>query len=275
MRAGDDDAGHELLADLDYNSGKRYEDFNASTDHIAEYGLAALIGGIAAKKLGLNAVTVEAIDRSGKGPNGQPVAGIPQGLDLSGSVFGSDIGVDTDAISFQNGYVWYDVLGVTPAHERSFDEVKDQVEARWRAEQVTSRLRTMAAEMVQKLGTTGKLADVAPAGVSVVAATGLKREGAADGIPASIVAAVFRTPKDGIGQGQGASGTEWFVYRVTDISIPPVDLNSEEAKKLKQELVRRLGDEQVGQYVAWLEKDIGTSINQDAVAQATGAASSN
>jgi uncharacterized membrane-anchored protein len=46
----------EVLAALEYNPGKRYEDFNASTDHIAEYGLAALIGGVAAKKLGLLAV---------------------------------------------------------------------------------------------------------------------------------------------------------------------------------------------------------------------------
>jgi uncharacterized membrane-anchored protein len=45
-----------LLAALDYNSGKRYEDFNASTDHIAAYGIAALVGGIAAKKLGLLAL---------------------------------------------------------------------------------------------------------------------------------------------------------------------------------------------------------------------------
>jgi len=52
----DKGVAHELLADLGYNSGKRYEDFNASTDHIAEYGLAALIGGIAAKKLGLFAL---------------------------------------------------------------------------------------------------------------------------------------------------------------------------------------------------------------------------
>jgi len=42
-----------LLAALDYNDGKRYTDFNAKTDHVAEFGLAALIGGVAAKKLGL------------------------------------------------------------------------------------------------------------------------------------------------------------------------------------------------------------------------------
>lgn len=44
---------HALLASLQYNGGKGYGDFNAATDHVAEYGLAALVGGIAAKKLGL------------------------------------------------------------------------------------------------------------------------------------------------------------------------------------------------------------------------------
>jgi uncharacterized membrane-anchored protein len=45
-----------ILAALDYKPGERYSDFNASTDRVAEYGLAALIGGIAAKKLGLLAL---------------------------------------------------------------------------------------------------------------------------------------------------------------------------------------------------------------------------
>jgi uncharacterized membrane-anchored protein len=45
-----------LLGGLDYNPGRRYEDFNASTDHIAAYGIAALVGGIVAKKLGLFAL---------------------------------------------------------------------------------------------------------------------------------------------------------------------------------------------------------------------------
>jgi len=49
-------SAHTLLTALEYKDGKRYGEFNASTDHIAEYGLAALIGGLAAKKLGLLAV---------------------------------------------------------------------------------------------------------------------------------------------------------------------------------------------------------------------------
>ncbi|MBR1174176.1 DUF2167 domain-containing protein [Bradyrhizobium sp. KB893862 SZCCT0404] len=58
MIATDKSAAHELLANLSYQSGKRYEDFSASTDRIAEYGLLALVGGVAAKKLGLFALVL-------------------------------------------------------------------------------------------------------------------------------------------------------------------------------------------------------------------------
>ena len=52
----DKKAARELLSVTTFNSGKRYTDFNASTDKVAAYGLAALVGGVAAKKLGLLAV---------------------------------------------------------------------------------------------------------------------------------------------------------------------------------------------------------------------------
>lgn len=46
----------QLLAGLSFNAGKAYADYDASTDKVAAYGLAALVGGVAAKKLGLLAV---------------------------------------------------------------------------------------------------------------------------------------------------------------------------------------------------------------------------
>lgn len=42
-----------LLEGLSFNEGKRYADFNASTDKVAAYGLTALVAGGAAAKLGL------------------------------------------------------------------------------------------------------------------------------------------------------------------------------------------------------------------------------
>ena len=46
----------ELLSNLKFKPGKRHQDFNASTDKVATYGLLALIGGVAVKKLGLLAL---------------------------------------------------------------------------------------------------------------------------------------------------------------------------------------------------------------------------
>lgn len=228
----------------------------------------------AAKKLGLNPVTLEAVDRSGRGPNGQPVNGIPEGLDVVSQAFNSDVGVDNDPISYKGGYVWYDVVGITPSRERNLDEVKDQVEAKWRDDQIASRLRTKATEMAQKLEQGGKLADEASAiGVKVETATGLKRDSSPAGVPAAAVTAAFRTAKDAAGQTPAAGSGQWIVFRVTDVTVPPADLASDEMKKLKDALTRSMTDEQVAEYVTRLEKNIGTSINEAAFAQVTGASS--
>src|SRR5258707_120947 len=226
----------------------------------------------AAQKLGLAAVTIDAVDRSGRLPNGQLVPNIPRGLDVVSQAFCSDVGVDNDPIAFNNGYVWYDVLGITPSREQGLDEVKDQVEARWRDDQIASRLRAKATEMVQKLEQGGKLADeAANAGLKVETAAGFRRDAALPGVPAAAVTAAFRTAKDGVGQAAGAGTNEWIVFRVTDVSVPPVDLASDDMKKLKETLQRGLTDELVAQYVTKLETDIGTSINQAVFAQVTGA----
>lgn len=47
---------HQLLDALEYLDGKRYADFNSKTDKVAEYGLAALVVGVGAKKLGFFAI---------------------------------------------------------------------------------------------------------------------------------------------------------------------------------------------------------------------------
>jgi peptidyl-prolyl cis-trans isomerase D len=226
----------------------------------------------ASQKLGLTPVTIEAVDRSGRLPDGQPAANIPRGLDVVSQAFNSDVGVDNEPIQFGGGYVWYDVLGITPSRERSLDEVRSQVEAKWREDQISSKLRAKATEMVQKLEQGGTLAEIAAsAGLKVETATGFRRDASLPGVPSAVITAAFRTPKDGVGQTPGAGGSEWVVFRVTDVTVPPIDTASDDVKKLKDTLQRGLTDEQVAQYVTKIESVIGTSINQAAFAQVTGA----
>jgi peptidyl-prolyl cis-trans isomerase D len=226
----------------------------------------------AAQKLGLSPVTIDAVDRSSMMSDGQPVKNIPPGLNVVTQAFVSDVGVDNDPIQFKGGYVWYDVLGITAPRDRSLEEVKDQVEARWREDEIANRLRTKATDMAQKLGQGGKLADEAMEVASKVeTAANFKREAALPGVPEGLITAAFRTAKDSAGQTPGTGGTEWFVFRVTDVSAPQADLASAEMKNLKDTLQRSLTDEQLTQYIAKLEKDIGTSVNEVAFAQITGA----
>src|SRR5438105_6319616 len=171
----------------------------------------------ASQKLGLTPVTIDAVDRSGRKPDGQPVANIPRGLDVVSQAFNSDVGVDNEPIQFAGGYVWYDVLGVTPSRERPLDEVRSQVEAKWREDQISSKLRAKATEMVQKVEQGGTLAaEAAAVGSKVETATGFRRDAQLSGVPSAAITAAFRTAKDGVGQTPGAGGSEWIVYRVTD-----------------------------------------------------------
>jgi uncharacterized membrane-anchored protein len=62
----DKPVARQLLAAIDFKDGKRYGDFNASTDKVAAYGLAALIAGVAAKKLGLLALFAATIVKAWK-----------------------------------------------------------------------------------------------------------------------------------------------------------------------------------------------------------------
>jgi len=228
----------------------------------------------AAQKLGLKAITIEAVDRSGRAPDGKPVAGLPQGVDVVSPAFASNVGVENDTVQFNGGELWYDVLGVTPSRDRTLEEVKDQVEKRWRAEEVSKRLRAKATEMIEKLNKGAKFdAEASALGVKVETATAFKRDAQVKDVPERLIAAAFQTPKDGVGQTEGANSSDWIVFKVTDVITPTVDMASDDVKKLKQSLKNGLSDEQISQFVTHLESEVGTTINQNAFAVATGAAS--
>jgi uncharacterized membrane-anchored protein len=74
----------QLLASLEFDAGKRYADFQAETDKVAEYGLAALVAGVAAKKLGLLAMAGVFFAKFAK----ILVAGAVVGLGVFGKFFG-------------------------------------------------------------------------------------------------------------------------------------------------------------------------------------------
>jgi peptidyl-prolyl cis-trans isomerase D len=225
-----------------------------------------------ATKLNLPYRTIDAIDRSGRDPAGTAVADLPDSPDLLSNLFAAGVGAQNDALQLKGGgYVWYEVAGITPGRDRTFDEVKDKVEARWRQGEVESKLRAKADEMVKQINGGTKLADLAATDkLQVQWANNLKRQGSPT-LPAQAVAAVFETPQGSAGTAEGRDASERIVFQVTNITVPPFDPNAPEAKKIEDTLKRMLGDETLMQYLQKTAADMGTTVNQDVINQALGA----
>jgi peptidyl-prolyl cis-trans isomerase D len=224
----------------------------------------------AAQKAKLPVVTYD-LDRSGRNPAGEPVTNLPKASEVISTAFASDVGVDNDPIQADGGYVWYDVVAITPAHDRTLDEVKNQVEARWREDEIASRLKAKATDILDKLKGGTPLDAVAKAnGLAVETADNLKRDKPTAGVSARMLGSIFHTAKDGFGSAEGDSPSDWIVFRVTAVTDPKLDANSPDAKRIDDVVQRQETNDLMSEYMAWLENDLGTSVNQTALAQAVG-----
>ena len=228
-----------------------------------------------AKKLGLKSVSIEAVDRSGRGLDGKPVTGLPQTPNVISAAFASDVGVDTDPLQLPGGgYLYYDVTGVTPSRERPLEEVKDQVTARWRDDEIAKRLQAKADDLVGKLKAGTSFAQAASeAGLNVQTAKDLQRGKSGGFIPAKTIEAVFRTPKGTPASAEGGKETERFVFRVTDVVDPPFEAGTPQGQAITTTLQSSYTDDLLSEYIARLENDFGVTVNPSALNQVIGGGS--
>lgn len=223
----------------------------------------------AAANLKLEARTVE-VDRSGRDPAGTPLK-LPDEQRLLAAVFTTDVGIERDPLQFQDGYIWFEVTLISPSRERPLDEVKDQVEARWRQQEIATRLDAKATAILDKLKAGETLGQAAAADhLKIETLAELKRGQASGPLSAAGIDTVFHTAKGAAAKAEGAQPPAEVVFRVTDIVVPGLDTGSEDAKRALETLNRGLSDDILAEYVARLESDIGVTINQSALNQVIG-----
>ena len=230
----------------------------------------------AAEKLKLAARTVE-VDRTARDAAGNEVTNLPEAPRLLAAAFAAQLGVENDPLQVDGGYIWFEVTDITSARERSFDDVKEQLEKRWHEEEIATRLRSKGNELLDKLKAGTALAELAaPRGSpsrprpASSAAMPPPAFGAGDrrDLPHRQGRARSRRGRAGTGPGTGArSANDQIVFQVTDIVVPSVDLASGEAKNIRASLSRMLSDDLFAEFLAQLESEIGVNINQAALRQ--------
>jgi peptidyl-prolyl cis-trans isomerase D len=240
----------------------KIEDERAAGSTLAETG----------QKLGLKTRTIEAVDRSGRAPDGKPVPDLPQNPNVVQAAYATDVGVDNEALRLSNGgYLYYSVTGITPSRERKLDEVKDKVTERWRDDEIAKRLKAKTDEMIGKLKSGTTLEQLATeSGLKVQKEADLQRGKPAGFLPATLIQAAFSTPKGVPAATAGSQPTTRYVFRVTEVSDPKLAKDSAEAKQITDTLRNSYADDITGEYISQLEKTFGIEVNQSAVNQVIG-----
>ena len=220
-----------------------------------------------AQKLKVPYRTIEAVDRSGRGPDGNPVTGLPQGASILPGAFSTDVGVENDPArsgAATSGMRSSELRPPRTLARRGQGLGRDAV-ARGGSR---NGLKVKADEMVTKLNAGDKFADVGRPECPSKCAKDIRGEGRKI-LPPDVVGAAFRTNKDPAGTAEGKNATERYVFRVTNIVLPTFDKSSPEAKRISDALTRAVANELLAQYVARVESNLGTRINQAALNQAT------
>ena len=222
----------------------------------------------AAKAAGLTPESVAAVDAQGKDPSGKPVS-LPDKADLLRAAFASDVGLDEPPLqTADNGYVWFAVTKIDPAHDRTFEEAKPEVEAQWRAEQVDKALAAKADDLVKQIRSGASVADAAKSvGAEPKSAADIHRDDTKS-LPASVVAAIFREPADGSGSAATPDGRT--VFKITADRTPPVDFADLRVKAMSDKLAGATRDSLLDQYVAALRRSLGVTVNQNVLQSAAG-----
>jgi peptidyl-prolyl cis-trans isomerase D len=223
-----------------------------------------------AQRVGLEVRSIDAIDETGRAPDGSEVRN-PPGADVLRAAFAAEVGADSDPVRTDGGYIWYEVSDITPWRMRPLDEVKDRVETSWREEEIATRLRAKATEMVDKVNGGTPLRDVAAANhLTVETATGVKRGARSEAFSTKALEEIFRAAKGTAASAEGDSPTQRIVFRVTEVTMPKLDMDAPEVKQITENLRRALENEVLNQYVFRLQDDIGITINQNALNRAVG-----
>jgi peptidyl-prolyl cis-trans isomerase D len=222
-----------------------------------------------AKEKGLTLVQVPAVDANGLDKAGNPV-NLPEKDAAVKAAFASDIGVDNEALRTGTGYVWYDVTGIEASREKNLDEVRDQVAAQWREDQIAQRLSEKARGLTERLEKGEAIEAVAQeAGAAVQTTTDLARNAAKNDLTAEAVNRIFAVP---VGKaGNAANGPDArAVFKVTSATVPPLVTSTQQAQNTENQLRTGLGDDLINQYIAQVRQELGVTINQQALRQATG-----
>ncbi|MBN9548779.1 MAG: peptidyl-prolyl cis-trans isomerase, partial [Alphaproteobacteria bacterium] len=237
-----------------------YEDTRASGASLAQ----------AADKLKLKVVTIDAIDRTGQRPDGTIVNDLPESADLIKSVFAAEPNTENEGLTTaDNGFVFYEVQSITPARDRTLDEVRKKVVTDWTEAETDKRLDAKAQELEKRLKA-GTTLDVIAGELKLDKQTkrGLKREADDADFGKEGAAAMFGVGEGGTGLVPSPTGDGQILFKVAEVFEPAGADGSAVPDEAQKSFGAGMSDDLLDQLVAQLQTQYDVRIDPNAVSQA-------
>jgi peptidyl-prolyl cis-trans isomerase D len=211
------------------------------------------------------------LDRTGKTSAGKPAVEHGEAAKIAEAAFAGATGIEAEATDLgDGGYVWVDVLGVTPEKQKTFEEVKDEVKTGAVEADKRKEITALASKLVERLAKGETLESlVKETGAKLEKTSPVTRSTSPPGLPQNAVQQAFTLPKGGATSAPTVDGKARIILRVAEITPAPPP-TAEQTERLKNELARELQSDVLGEYVAGLQTRYGLSVNDAALKEALG-----
>ncbi len=208
-----------------------------------------------ADRLGLELVSVEAIDRTGVAKAGS-TAELPSAQTVLPAVFEAETDFEPDPIQTREGYLFFHVTDIESDRERTLDEVRSDVVAAWIEAETAGAMSALAREITEEVSGGTRMTDVASArGLTVRDLGPFDRSGNA--LPQAATRQVFTTPLGGTASAVAANGSDRIVFQVLDAAIP--DAGDDVPPEVG------LGEDLLAQYIDAVRDIVGVETNEAAL----------
>ncbi len=242
----------ERVIDTIYSLANQLEDALAGGASVRE----------AAARVDLKPITIEAVDRRGRGSSGQAVDGLPGGdfLETAFSTAEGELSLLTETPD--GGYFILRVDKVTPAALKPLESVRSEVVEAWKAEQRHKAAEARAQAIADRVKGGKALAELAAEmRLEVTTTDPFTRYGPE--LPPDLVAKLFAAPVKGVATAEAAKG--YLVAQLDDIR--PAEPGADQAgfQALSGQLREAFAADLLAQYQAALYGRYAVDINNRAI----------
>ena len=213
-----------------------------------------------------------AIDRGGQDRSGTAIPDLPDPRLFLSEVFSLEEGEESPITETDNGdYFVVRLDSVTEQAARPLEEVRDEVLAAWREDEIERLLRERAETLAERLGEAGDLAGIGESeGLTLAKTEPIRRsDTGGDKVPSpQVTALIFGANLNGVVTAPATDG--YVVARVTEILPADPGSDAEGVKALQEELSNAMRQDFLAQFSAALRERYSVSVNRPLIDQLTG-----